>query len=124
LAVEGFRGIGSKAMINFRPGPGLVIVAGRNGSGKSSLAEGLEYALTSTTYRWKLGTRFIERWRNLHHPEPCKITVELAQEDVGKSKIVASWPAGSSSDSDGHVTYQPHGQPRREGLDDTNSGGF
>jgi AAA domain len=49
LAVEGFRGIGSKAMINFRPGPGLVIVAGRNGSGKSSLAEGFEYALTNTT---------------------------------------------------------------------------
>ena len=118
LAVEGFRGIGSKAMINFRPGPGLVIVAGRNGSGKSSLAEGFEYALTNTTYRWKLGTRFMERWRNLHHPEPCKITVELAQEDVGKSTVVASWPAGSSLVSDGQVTYQPHGQPRRDGLDE------
>jgi hypothetical protein len=118
LVVEGFRGIGSKAMINFRPGPGLVIVAGRNGSGKSSLAEGFEYALTSTTYRWKLGTHFSERWRNLHNPEPCRITVELAQEDVGKSTIVASWPAGSSLVSDGHVTYQPHGQPRREGLDE------
>ena len=116
LAVEGFRGIGSKAMINFKPGPGLVVVTGRNGSGKSSLAEGFEYALTSTTYRWKLSTRFAEQWRNLHHPEPCCITVGLAQEAVGSSTIEASWPAGSSSTSDARVTYQPYGQARRDGI--------
>jgi recombinational DNA repair ATPase RecF len=116
LAVEGFRGIGSKAMINFKPGPGLVVVTGRNGSGKSSLAEGFEYALTSTTYRWKLSTRFVEQWRNLHHPEPCCITVGLAQEAVGSSTIEASWPAGSSSTSDARVTYQPYGQARRDGI--------
>lgn len=118
LTVEGFRGIGPRAQISFRPRPGLTIISGRNGSGKSSLAEGLEYAFTSTTYRWKLGTRFAERWRNLHHPEPCQITVELAQEEVGRSTITASWPAGSPATADGRVTYQPYGQPRREGLDE------
>src|SRR5215203_3682564 len=36
LAVEGFRGIGPKQSLTLTPGPGLTIVVGRNGSGKSS----------------------------------------------------------------------------------------
>src|SRR4051812_18212353 len=36
IAVEGFRGIAGKARLGFRPGPGLTLVVGRNGSGKSS----------------------------------------------------------------------------------------
>jgi hypothetical protein len=52
LTVEGFRGIGAKATLDLTPGPGLTLVVGRNGSGKSSFAEGLELLLTGGTYRW------------------------------------------------------------------------
>ena len=53
IAVEGFRGIGPATTLTLRPGPGLTLVVGRNGSGKSSFAEGLEYLLTGRNYRWE-----------------------------------------------------------------------
>ena len=46
ITVEGFRGIGPKATLDLTPGPGLILVVGRHGSGKSSFAEGLELLLT------------------------------------------------------------------------------
>ena len=51
--MEGFRGIGPATTLRLSPQPGLTIVAGRNGSGKSSLSEALELVLTGDTYRWK-----------------------------------------------------------------------
>ena len=51
ITVEGFRGIGPKATLDLTPGPGLTLVVGRNGSGKSSFAEGLELLLTGDTHR-------------------------------------------------------------------------
>src|SRR6185295_9439880 len=45
ITVEGFRGIGRAVRLEFPPGPGLTLVVGRNGSGKSSFAEALELLL-------------------------------------------------------------------------------
>ena len=42
ITVEGFRGIGPKRTLELEPGPGLTLVIGRNGSGKSSFAEAVE----------------------------------------------------------------------------------
>src|SRR5579859_2008662 len=53
LEVEGFRGIGEPATLTIDPGPGLTLVVGRNGSGKSSFSEALEMLLTGTNQRWK-----------------------------------------------------------------------
>jgi hypothetical protein len=39
IRVSGFRGIGARATLTLPPGPGLTVVTGRNGSGKSSFAE-------------------------------------------------------------------------------------
>jgi hypothetical protein len=36
ITVEGFRGLGAKAVLPLRVGPGLTVVTGRNGSGKST----------------------------------------------------------------------------------------
>jgi hypothetical protein len=52
ISVAGFRGIGRQARLDLYPAPGLMVVSGRNGSGKSSFAEALELALTGTSYRW------------------------------------------------------------------------
>src|SRR4051812_12111279 len=46
ISVLGFRGIGRQARLDLYPAPGLMVVSGRNGSGKSSFAEALELALT------------------------------------------------------------------------------
>lgn len=67
IAVAGFRGIGERAELQLEPGPGLTLVVGRNGSGKSSFAEGLELLLTGTSLRWdRRPTAFRDGWRNLH----------------------------------------------------------
>jgi hypothetical protein len=69
VAVEGFRGIGPRQNLDLRPGPGLTLVVGRNGSGKSSFAEALEVLLTGDSMRWKeRAAVWREGWRNLHHP--------------------------------------------------------
>ncbi len=52
ITVEGFRGVGPKRTLEIQPGPGLTLVVGRNGSGKSSFAEGVEILLTGTNSRW------------------------------------------------------------------------
>ena len=116
LTVEGFRGIGPAATVTFRPGPGLVIISGRNGSGKSSLAEAFELALTGTSVRARMATRFGSQWRNLHHPHPTRISVGLAQEEVGPSTIDVRWSAEETALERGRVTFRPHGQPQQEGL--------
>jgi hypothetical protein len=67
ITVEGFRGIGPKATLDLTPGPGLTLVVGRNGSGKSSFAEGLELLLTGDTYRWRDRSRI---WRLEEPPRP------------------------------------------------------
>jgi ABC-type transport system involved in cytochrome bd biosynthesis fused ATPase/permease subunit len=53
LTVTGFRGIGEPATLSLTPGPGLTLVVGRNGSGKSSFAEALEVLLTGELRRWE-----------------------------------------------------------------------
>lgn len=53
ISVEGFRGIGPSATLPLQPGPGLTLVVGRNGSGKSSFAEGLELLLTGHNLHWE-----------------------------------------------------------------------
>ncbi|GGK46637.1 AAA family ATPase [Nocardia camponoti] len=78
IAVQGFRGIGPVATLRLNPGPGLTLVVGRNGSGKSSFAEAAEFALTGGNRRWdgRAGA-WKEGWRNLHQPHLARIEVEL-----------------------------------------------
>ncbi len=86
ISVEGFRGIGPAARLDLVPGPGLTLVVGRNGSGKSSFAEALELALTGTSARWAERSKVWEQgWRNLHHPTArieARFAVEGSARDV------------------------------------------
>src|SRR4029453_4640706 len=85
IAVRGFRGIGPESAGKLRPGPGLTLVIGRNGSGKSSFAEALEVLLTGTSVRWSdKGSRFWkEGWRNLHDGGEPQVRGALVAEGIG-----------------------------------------
>jgi recombinational DNA repair ATPase RecF len=96
LTVSGFRGIGPPATLTVTPRPGLTLVVGRNGSGKSSFAEALEVLLTGDLRRWEtLSAIWRQGWRSMHHPEQARITAEFVIEGAGPAKVQRTWPAGS-----------------------------
>ena len=108
VQVTGFRGIGPAATLTLEPGPGLTVVAGRNGSGKSSIAEGLELVLTGGTYRWKnkKSTQWSEQWRNLHHSGPTEIAAEMIEEGSGPIRLRTRWGATADRVEDHTTTAQ------------------
>ncbi|MEV6278296.1 AAA family ATPase [Nocardia sp. NPDC051832] len=78
IRVRGFRGIGQETTLELPPGPGLTLVVGRNGSGKSSFAEAAELALTGGNRRWDgRSAAWREGWRNLHTDDSTRIELEL-----------------------------------------------
>jgi energy-coupling factor transporter ATP-binding protein EcfA2 len=112
LTVEGFRGVGEATTLELAPGPGLTLVIGRNGSGKSSFAEALEVLLTGDNQRWaRRSAVWREGWRNLHH-QTAAIETRLAVEGVvGDTVATRVWKDGDELDRS-TVTVQPHGLPK------------
>lgn len=94
IRVRGFRGIGPEATLRLEPGPGLTLVVGRNGSGKSSFAEAAELALTGDTRRWSGRAQvWREGWRNLHDGKISRVEVELTSSGPdGALTIARTWP--------------------------------
>ena len=96
VVVEGFRGIGPPARLELAARPGLTVVVGRNGSGKSSFAEGLELLLTGRTKRWESKTKgWTSAWQCLHHDQPTRLEAELVV--AGRPQPVAlrqTWDRG------------------------------
>ncbi|MEK8143858.1 ATP-binding protein [Streptomyces sp. M10(2022)] len=82
-------GVGPETTLDLPPGPGLTVVAGRNGTGKSSFAEAAEMALTGFNARWdgsngKARTAvWKEGWRNLHDSTVPTVSVRLTLDDTG-----------------------------------------
>jgi recombinational DNA repair ATPase RecF len=97
ITVEGFRGIGAPATLQLSPGPGFTLVVGRNGSGKSSFAEGLETLLTGANLRWESRTKvWREGWQNIHHTGSTTLAAELyVDEQPGLLRVARTWPHGS-----------------------------
>ena len=88
--VTGFRGVGERATLPICPGPGLTLVTGRNGSGKSSFAEAAEVALTGTCGRWSSRTAVWRAgWRNLHTSDETDTTVDLVTSGVNGSTQIS-----------------------------------
>lgn len=95
VTVAGFRGVGPQQTLTLRPRPGLTLVVGRNGSGKSSFAEAVELSLTGDSIRWANKTSVWRTgWRNLHTPDPCAITTELRVDGSAQPiRVTRAWPA-------------------------------
>jgi ABC-type hemin transport system ATPase subunit len=117
IEVSGFRGVGPTVRVPLHPGPGLVVIAGRNGSGKSTIAEALEIALTGDSYRWLNRTAvWSDSWRNLHGDTAAAIRVEIAEEGSGLTTIGLDWAAGADL-QDVKSWVQRTGQKREPGFE-------
>src|SRR4051812_41088610 len=103
VTVEGFRGIGAPAALALEPSPGLTVVVGRNGSGKSSFAEGLELLMTGRLKRWeKRPKAWTETWQCLHHDGPTRLSAELAIEGSAEpATLTQEWAKGTTHDDAG-----------------------
>ena len=116
LTVSGFRGIGPPATLTVPPRPGLTLVVGRNGSGKSSFAEALEVLLTGNLRRWeKLPAVWRQGWRSMHRPDQARITAEFVIEGAGPATAQRTWPAGADF-AGSSVTVQVAGE-KQAGLE-------
>ena len=114
IAVEGFRGIGPPQALELAPGPGLTLVVGRNGSGKSSFAEALEVLLTGDSLRWKeRAAVWREGWRNLHHATASLSATFLVEGERGPCVVSRRWEPQAAFEA-AEVAAQVHGKPRSD----------
>jgi DNA repair exonuclease SbcCD ATPase subunit len=96
VSVAGFRGVGPEKELELEPGPGLTLIVGRNGSGKSSFAEGLEILLTGTVRRWNgRPVAWHEGWRNLHAPGQTVVSASLLIEGAGPATVERRWDSAA-----------------------------
>ncbi|WP_261557022.1 AAA family ATPase [Frankia tisae] len=111
ITVAGYRGIGASTHLRLAPGPGVNLIVGRNGSGKSSIAEGVETAFTGTNARWE--RQKPDRrgaWRNLHDGAQPRIEIKLAIDgDTGRSTLTRAWNGEDFNDSAGELKRPGHG---------------
>lgn len=112
IGVQGFRGIGPRSSLLLTPGPGLTLVVGRNGSGKSSFAEGLEMLMTGANLRWQdRSAAWQDGWRNLHAGDSPEVSAEFVVE--GRSDVVEasrSWGADAALGDNATSVADPAGE--------------
>ena len=97
ITVGGFRGIGADVQLDIAPQPGLTVISGRNGSGKSSLAEALELVIAGDVRRLaKRTAAWKANWRNVHTEE---VTARVCLDRKGHKsnphhvELTAQWAA-------------------------------
>ena len=113
VTVEGFRGVGAPLTLSVKPGPGLSVIVGRNGTGKSSLSDALEVLFTGSSARWasKKTKVWQDGWRNLHHPDPVEVKARaIIEGQSGYVTVTRQWAAGADLASS-VVTVARPGKP-------------
>jgi len=118
VVVTGFRGIGPACELRVQPGPGLTLVVGRNGSGKSSIAEAAEFALTGDSLRWSGKTLdWKSGWRNLHAKDEPEIVVKLRAEGEREPRSVrVRWRNNKLDSTETVVTIPGSGRQSLDSL--------
>ena len=96
ITVEGFRGIGPRATLEIPAGPGLTLVVGRNGSGKSSFSEGLEMVLTGNVARFDRSAVWKQGWENLHHKARVVAAEFLLEGEKAPCRLSRAWADGAA----------------------------
>lgn len=112
VTVSGFRGIGPATTLELAPGPGLTVVCGRNGSGKSSFAEALEVLLTGSIRRLEDRTAvWRSAWRCLHGGD-AEVSADIYLEgSKGPTKVARRWAAEDKGFADAATKVRAPGQP-------------
>lgn len=102
VTVTGFRGVGAETRLKLKPKPGVTLVVGRNGSGKSSIAEAIETLFTGTNAHCSgRHPGHAVRWRNLHQGERTVVEAKLAVEgDPSPSTLTRTWTGDAFTDSE------------------------
>ncbi|MBL1100917.1 AAA family ATPase [Streptomyces coffeae] len=117
ITAAGWRGIGPAVTLDLQPEPGLTVIAGRNGSGKSSLAEAAEMALTGSNYRWQDRTQIWKQgWRNLHDNVDPQVAVQLHADGESTSITVRRRWSGTGLD-DCHIEVEGAASALHEVVD-------
>jgi len=102
ITVQGFRGIGPAVTLELQPGPGLTVVCGRNGSGKSSFAEALEVLLTGSIRRLEQRAAvWQDTWRCLHGGEPEVTATLVVEGSRGATTLTRRWAGDDKNVTDG-----------------------
>lgn len=91
-------------------------MVGRNGSGKSSFAEGLEICLTEENRRWQARTSiWTDGWRNMHHTDACRVDAAFSIDGIpGRVTAGRSWEPGAAL---GESAAKLAGHPDAASLD-------
>ena len=94
-ACRGFVALRMRSTLHLQAGPGLTVITGRNGSGKSSFAEAAEIALTRGHVRW---SRTGPRWwkEGSAKPAPAGPGCHRGQAGRGRSRLRPSSPGNGA----------------------------
>jgi DNA repair exonuclease SbcCD ATPase subunit len=97
IKAAGFRGI--KRAIDVKFPEGFLVISGRNGSGKSTICDALEYALTGTLEKYSDDSEKGERvsdylwWRGEEAPQERYVSVGLISNE-GEELVITRSPKG------------------------------
>ena len=106
LTVQAFRGIGGRMEVDFEPAPGLTVFAGRNGSGKSSLAEALEIGTLEDVHTI-IGPDLLGNFQVRKYGAGSRLTGGRV---IAVGGVAGDLPAGVRDDA---ILIQPNPNPRK-----------
>lgn len=103
IRIAGFRGF--RKAVEVRVPAGFLIVAGRNGSGKSTICDAIEYALTGSIERYSNATETNESisdyvwWRGDEPAEGSYVEIDLRDQTTNELKRIRRDRSGRFDDS-------------------------